>query len=532
MHEPQVNRQKGNMPRAITENPSGRHIRPSMGHPDNPLLNAYARLQEAERLRKARAYDQAEVICAGLVKAHPDYFGALQTLGRVQADRGDYNAARVNLTRAIMLNPCDWRGLAVLGQVYLKLGASEIAMRTLEQAQALNPDDLGIIATLAQAYSQEGEYELAVPAYERAVAIEPSRSFRLGLGWSLDGLGRTREAAQIFETLVREDPKDVAALSALSQMPARLIGIDMLKNFDALSNSSGLAREDFEIIRAFARANALHRAGLHEAAWRDMTAANDRVFAAVRLSCSQDEQQRAQVLERLRAVESKKLVPPTERGECRSLFILGPARSGKTTLEGLAALLPEVRRGYENPLVENAIRRTFQIAGFIVPKQLDLPPALEELFRQHYFSELEMRAKGASVFTNTQPGGIVSAWRLAAIMPGVRVVFVKRDPRDLAISIYLRHFRSGHPYAYDLPATFRFIGWYHEMMERTAALFPDLVRIVSYEDIIADPRKVLASVAELCGLAMPENPDLPELGDDRGAAAPYRAAMDRMLGAA
>jgi hypothetical protein len=200
-------------------------------------------------------------------------------------------------------------------------------------------------------------------------------------------------------------------------------------------------------------------------------------------------------------------------------------------MEWLAAQLPGVKRGYENPMVENATRRSFQEAGLITRRRLaELPPPLDELFCQNYFGELEERARGARVFTNTHPGRINDAWRLATAVPDIRFVFMKRDPYDLALRIYMKRYHSGHAYSYDLREIFRYIAWYHSMIDGIAEQFPSLARIIAYEDMIADPRRALAQVAELCGLAVPDV-DLPEAGDDRGAAVPYRSAMDAALNA-
>jgi len=55
-------------------------------------------------------------------------------------------------------------------------------------------------------------------------------------------------------------------------------------------------------------------------------------------------------------------------------------------------------------------------------------------------------------------------------------------------------------------------------------VLPDNARVIQYEDIVADPAAVLRTAAELCGLSVAERP-LPDLGDDRGCAAPYRQSM-------
>lgn len=494
--------------------------------PVSPLLQAHSRLREAERQRQAKALDEAEAICAQLLKVHPDYVGALQTLGLVHADRREHETARQHLSRAAMLSPRDWKILTALAGTYLKLGASEMAMRTLEQAQKLKPGDASIVATLAEIYREEREYELACSAYEQAYALDPSlKAMRTGLGWSLTHLGRLDEAAQVFLSLARDNPQDLTALVAISQLPAGIVRLNVLERLDGLRPSNGKGTDEFEATIGFVRAAAFDRVGRHPESWSMLVEANSRVFATVADHARKEEESRLRHLDHLKRLNGQVTGVSARKSTRQSLFILGPSRSGKTTLERLVALLPGVRRGYENPIVENAIRHTFQSAGLITRLQLvELPQQLDELFRDAYLAELKDRAVDAQVFTNTHPARIVDAWRLAMAVPQARFAFVKRDIHDLALRIYMKHYKSGHPYAYDLSAIYRYIAWYHAMMDETARRYPDIVRIISYEDMIADPRRALATVAELCGIASIDIA-VPPLGDDRGAAAPYRAAM-------
>ncbi len=62
------------------------------------------------------------------------------------------------------------------------------------------------------------------------------------------------------------------------------------------------------------------------------------------------------------------------------------------------------------------------------------------------------------------------------------------------------------------------------MMDLLAEKFPDIVRVIRYEEMVTDPPAALRAAAELCGLPMVHGP-LPALGDDRGCAEPYRQLM-------
>ena len=158
-----------------------------------------------------------------------------------------------------------------------------------------------------------------------------------------------------------------------------------------------------------------------------------------------------------------------------------------------------------------------------------LPPGFDGLCRDIYLGEeLTRRAGSAKVFTNTHPSRIHDAARIAAAFPGVRFIFVKRNLEDNLLRIYMRKYTRGNSYAYDLKSARDHVIWYHQMIDVLAEKFPDIVRVIQYEEMVADPAATLRVAAELCGLPMTDKP-LPEIGDDRGCAAPYRELMAAAL---
>jgi hypothetical protein len=222
--------------------------------------------------------------------------------------------------------------------------------------------------------------------------------------------------------------------------------------------------------------------------------------------------------------------PPPDRRQPVSLFILGASRSGKTTMERLMATFDGVKLGYENPIVENAIRRAFQGAGLLTNGFFEmLPPQLYPQCREIYLEELARRAGPARVFTNTHPARISDAPLIVSVFPNVRLLFVKRDIEDTVLRMYFRRYTEGNAYAYELSAAREHVVWYHQMMDLMAAKLPDIVRTIRYEDMVANPSAALRVAAELCELPMPSEPP-PAIGDDRGCAEPYREFMTAQPG--
>ena len=214
-----------------------------------------------------------------------------------------------------------------------------------------------------------------------------------------------------------------------------------------------------------------------------------------------------------------------------SLFIVGPSRSGKTTLERLVGSLPGVKRGYENPIVENAVRRTFQTAGFPTRSLLtELPPGLGDQFREFYLEELVQRAGAAKVLTNTLPVRNEDALRAALEIPNARFVFIKRDLDDLSIRIFMKNYAGGNYYSSSIANIRDYLTWCHDMIDAMAEKMPEISRVITYEEMVADPMAALKTTAELCGMET-SGAELPPIGDDRSCGEPYRDKIEEAVGA-
>lgn len=496
----------------------------------DPSQEAYRQLQEAEALRLKGQLDRAQNLCQPLVQRYPDYYGALYTLGLICADKGQYPNALGLLMRAVMLNPRSWQALTSLSGAYLALGASEMAAQALEQARAIKPDDPAIFTTLGEIYRTEREYELAYDAFAAAVKLDPKLiEAARGLGQCCMHLGRYEEAAAIFQRLVKRGDRSAIALSPLTELPKPLVTLDALAEIAQATPEKNESKADFDIVIGLIKATALDKAGKPEEAWQLATAVNRSLFAAREKDARDVAETQRMALAQLKDRRIKTFAA-SRPAKTISLFILGPSRSGKTVMEALMGTLDGVKRGYENPIVENAIRRTFQNAGLITARAFDeLPSALDPQCREIYLDELARRAPSAKVFSNTHPARIYDAARMAAAFPGVRFLFVKRDIDDNLLRIFMRRYATGNSYSYNLAAAREHIVWYHQMIDVLAEKLPQTTRIIRYEDMVSDPRGALQACAELCGLPM-SDAAAPALGDDRGCAKPYAEWMAAALG--
>jgi tetratricopeptide (TPR) repeat protein len=490
------------------------------------LQESFVRLQQAEQLRQRGRFDDAQSLCESLLQHHPDYAGALHTLGLIAGDREDHQQALNYLVRASMLNPRNWMTLTALSGVYLRLGAIEMAKQTIIQALLIEPKQAAVFLLQGDIFREDREYELARDAYRQALAIDPSLvAAAIGLGWCLADLGEYRQAAEIFESLIERGIPLVEPLRALASFPAAAVRIDLLRQLDMVHRQQDESVAQFERAIAFIRATGLDRAGHLAPAWEQAVQADRSVFAAMQADLERLDKSRRESLAALQGHHQQSEFRGGDGRQPISLFILGPSRAGKTTMEKLVSELPGVKRGYENPIVENTVRRTFQVSALPPDSALSsLPAPAYSLCRTLYREELARRLAGAIVFTNTNSSCLFEAVHIASVFENVRFIFMKRNMEDNLLQIFMREYQGGNPYGYNLKAAREHILWQHQMANLMAEKFPEIVRIIHYEDMIANPMICLQAAAELCGLAITGVP-LPTVAGDPGCSAPYRQFM-------
>ncbi|NNE22607.1 MAG: sulfotransferase, partial [Rhizobiales bacterium] len=235
-------------------------------------------------------------------------------------------------------------------------------------------------------------------------------------------------------------------------------------------------------------------------------------------------ERRNQLLGQIRTSTTPAPLAPPDGGEAPvTLFILGPSRSGKTTLERLIGASNEVAHSHERTILQDVMRQTCSAAGISLPDALSgLPMDHVAAFRQHLTRQLITPAgRSATVITNTNPHHIEDTLPAAAILPSARFAFIKRNIADLTLRIFMKRYNSGNEYAYDVGAITDYVAWYNEMIDALAERLPDTSIIILYEDMIADPAETRSRIGRLCNIDLTGVPIL-ELGDDRGCAEPYR----------
>lgn len=502
------------------------------GSSAKPTINSlHKRLADAERKRKQGRLKEAETVCRELLETDPTYVGALQTFGLVAIEQKNYRQAVTCFLTAAANAPTDPSNFTNLAAAWLGLELPDMAAVMLREALRIDDTNPATHHLLGDVFSSKKQFAEAMASYRDALAIDPDfDQSLLQLCQCYLNLGYYDQATEIVTRLRKVRPDSVSVLHVMLQLPRQLLdsSTDLHGLVRKTRRSQGQTQAEFDTKKAFVEAAILDREGKHAEAWQVLCDINGKLNREVQSLWMTQSEGHKQSLAATTALDGSKLPRPRDRKPTDGpvpLFILGPSRAGKTTLETLVGAHDDVNRGYEGEVVQFASRRAAQKAGLVniadpeqLPKNLHGAFAIE--FR-HRLAETNPHHKLVSI---TTPGLISKAGLLAQCLPEALFVFVNRNRDDTAFRIFMKNYSSGNHYNHDLKNAYAYIDWYGEMIGVLSEKLRHRAIIVDYADMIADPAAAFARVRALCGLPE-DNIQLPDIGSDIGAAEPYLNLM-------
>lgn len=485
-------------------------------------------------LRELGQREEAAASFRKAIAGDSNHYEAHYSLAELLCDLGHDDGAVECFRKAIGIKPDDAGAYINLGYLLQKLGRQSEAAALYRQAIGIEPDNAAVHNNLGIALAEQGELEAAAASYRKALALDPGLAdAHNNLGLALQELGTAEEAAAAFENALGlcEAPELKAKiLLGLSQLPSPAIRTDILTPIEALSKhgldaGQGEIAALFQRNLAFARAAALDRQGRYEEAWQGFAAANREVNSIYAKTWPLQLRRIEDALKRARAWTWREERPESGASSLPApLFILGPSRCGKTSLEKLAGSLDGVKCDYEGLIVSHCVRSASRSDGNAAPGSLaELPKEHGPAFLRLYRDEIARAAGQARILTNTNQAYIGDAGWLARMLPATRFIFVERNEEDTAVRIFMKLYRENtNHYAYDLKHIFEYLSWYQQLFDVWEARLGDVILRLTYEDIIANPERTREKLAAFLGLKQPAaGAPAPALGDDRAAAAPY-----------
>ena len=478
-------------------------------------------LMELERLEPALAsFERA-------FELDPKFAEAQFNAGRVHARLGNLDNAEGCMNSALGLQPANPEYLseygAILARLYRYDEATEILMRAISAKpdSSISHNNFGIVM------HDLGQYDDAIKSFSTAIELDPNNArAHNNLGNVFIEIGRIDDAIASFGKSLEINPDYASAHYNLSSCKKFEPDDLQIAKMLSLIETAG-PRSEERVQLGFALAKAHDDVGDSKPAFEFLKKANQLKISRENIDYSNERKSNADALALIRANGSGIYkFAPGEEAMPTSLLILGPSRSGKSTLEGMLAANPEIKLGYESKIVRDQLKRVVQSAsGMNTSELLMLSSQRAQQFKELYLDDLTEILDGLDLFTNTNPENIMFLGVMMGSVPNVRTIFVRRDKNDQALRIYFKNYARNNPHAYHLGDIYDYLDWYYELQDLWLERYPEHTLAVSYEDMVDDPQTVAGIVSGFCGIKPPAS-DFRKPFDDRGCAIPYQAWMD------
>lgn len=433
--------------------------------------------------------------------------------GRQLAGGGDLAAALVDFEQAVRVAPDLVDGWYFLGVTLAKLGRPHDAAPALRRALTLVPDRIEIVGALAYAEFDVGDFAAALPLLRKAVDAQPRNvDCQLKYGECLSQLGKPGAAASAFRDALSRSPEapglwlalgqacdeaghrpdaDHAYRQALDLAPswprpvAGLLALQrpeadpaLVERAQAMFENDALLTPD-RVVLGHELGKAHDARGAYADAWDCWSRANamhratagplDRDALASRLK-----RKLAASVERAHAVSE----------DPRPVFVVGMPRSGTTLVEQIIAAHP---------------------LGSGCGEMRDVPvlaaTVSDAMAAERYLVAAAARgARDSQRLVDKQPLNLFNLDAVARWFANAHVIWCRRDPRDVGLSIFSELMSPDARFATDLSD----IAHYHDAHVRLMAHWQTALHLpileVEYERVVEDFADQARRIVEFTGL--------------------------------
>lgn len=451
-------------------------------------MSVQALLLEAVGALQRGAVGEAQQLADAALAQAPTLAVAHAVRARALLENANWPDALVAAERAVQLAPRSSEAQATRAAALLAAGRTADAVGVLEQALALEPHNAALCVRAGAACFEAGQLERAERHYTNALERGHAGG-ALGLALLAERRGNLAQASEHLARLPSSptpslDERWLRARLALRGANAAL-ALELLHGVDPTRLTPAQSNMHFHALGA-AHESAQHYELAFDA-WRRANEERSGHFDPAALRREVD------TLTTTWSAANLASLPRSIRRDARPVFVIGAPRSGTSLVEQLLATHAQVHACGE-------LDDLPQLARGFDPHSL----ASVEQLGQRYLARLDALAPGATRATDKLPHNAFHLGLIAQCLPDARVVFVRRAPLDVGLSIYSCNFHAAHSYATRLEWIGAFLREYARAVEHFQRVLPLRWIEVEYEQLVAAPREQAQRLLEFLELPWDE----------------------------
>ena len=404
----------------------------------------------------------------------PDQLRVLRALAELEF-RSGFPADALPLWQALhKAAPEDLSICLKTGEILSRLGLHEKALAHYRDAMQRHSGSPDLWMVLAQVEEDRGERDAAEAAYRKALELQPDWAFPLA---GLLAMQRGKAMPELME-----QAQSLFRSPVLPDSDRAVLGYALGKIHDG--------RGEYPTAMAcWHDANAARRRMVGEG---DPAALEQRVERTVRVFSRDYFAERV-----LRGSDDP-----------RPLFIVGMPRSGTTLTEQIIAAHPQAFGCGELPDITLIARHLLPVQPVAVGATPGWPesvlrldqPALDSAIGRYLQACTRHAPNSALCLIDKAPVNFLYLGLIAVMFPQARVIWCRRDPRDVAVSIYSENFALDERLCTRLDGIGHYIRLQEQLMRHWQSVLSLPILELDYESLVSAPESQARRLIDFAGL--------------------------------
>ncbi|NRB18164.1 MAG: sulfotransferase [Rhodobacteraceae bacterium] len=403
---------------------------------------------------------------------------------------GDDENAQKDAARALEIDPQNEDAQKLLADALERSDCISAALESGRNALKISPSSIDLLELTASLLSYQCITDEALSLRQKAATLAPQNIKALiPLATQLLTMGQQSEARSVCLNVLEISPTSYGTMEQLSQFQTKEQNAELRNT--ALKALASASPEDPNRTRLkFAMAHIDRQAGENSSAEHYYAQANREVAKETPYNSVKEAETHKKIISRYSGpvrAENQDLPDP------RPIYVVGLPRSGTTLTEVTLGAHPDVI-----PLGERKISKALTLAFL---NDLPLGPSELKELADRQQENLPPLPAGTRAYVDKMPENHRYIGALKSAFGNARFINLRRDPRDVALSQWQGHFKSGAiTYSYDLKAMAHKFNLYAEIMAHWHKIMPGEILDLPYEDLVTDIETSTKNIAEHCGL--------------------------------
>ena len=364
------------------------------------------------------------------------------------------------------------------------------AIQSFNKALTIDPNYVEAYDNIGVSLREQGKLQESIQAHDKALSIKPNyASAYNNMGVALAEQGKLEEALACYNTALSLKPDFAEAARNLVLLPINSIDeqtiTELSKRLSIIS-----ANIDDQSQKLFFEGNLLSHKGEYDKAFRIFVDANAEKLKKNILSIESEQEKFDLAIQRIRRWSVN--LQSEQKSSVKKLFILGPSRSGKSTLETFLIGSPNVYPMFENINLVAMRKSELSMEDTANPSMFDL----------FYNDENSILKLGYNLVTSTNPDTIFQIDRLIDTLSNSFCIFVRRNRIDIASEMFIKEYRKGNFHSYDNSSILKYLDIYETIWEIIRQKVPHLALEISYENMLSDPSQTLKKISQMTGVSL------------------------------